>query len=180
MFGVYIPLTTITVQLALLLGNTPAAACWVLGKKYNRSKCNLSVLLSAVEMSRTTQTALALIVVGIYLHTCACAAYSSRDCYLMVVSIQRNMVHQFSWPRHRPFLSQSFAMNVHSPMWYVDTLKLVLICVLFKAETQYIINQYMHVAIPGRNRTLFCCIFRLCYRIQSAELALRVGLVCAM
>ena len=34
-----------------------------------------------------------------------------------------------------------------------------------------------YVAVPGRNQTLFCCVFRLHYHIQSAVAQLRVGLI---
>ena len=30
------------------------------------------------------------------------------------------------------------------------------------------VTKFKHVAVPGRNRTLFCCIFRPRYHIQSA------------
>ena len=33
----------------------------------------------------------------------------------------------------------------------------------------YIHTQYIYVVVPGRNRTLFCCIFRLHYCVQSTQ-----------
>ena len=126
-------------------------------------------LSSAVSCGNTNSpSASPVIVVRIYLHTCACAAYSSRDYYLMVASIQRNMVHHFSW--HCPSLSQSFtcALTYGMIMRCIDTLKLVSICVLLKAETQYILKS-VYVAIPGRNRTLFHCIFRPCRTCIKGE-----------
>ena len=128
-------------------------------------------LSSAVSCGNTNSpSASPVIVVRIYLHTCACAAYSSRDYYLMVASIQRNMVHHFSWPRHCPSLSQSFtcALTYGMIMRCIDTLKLVSICVLLKAETQYILKS-VYVAIPGRNRTLFHCIFQPCRTCIKGE-----------
>ena len=53
-------------------------------------------------------------------------------------------------------------------MWCIDTLKLVSICILLKAETQYIIKS-VYVAIPGRNQTLFHCIFRPCRTCIKGE-----------
>ena len=38
----------------------------------------------------------------------------------------------------------------------------------------------IHVAVMGRNRTLFRCIFRLRYHVQSTELSLRAELIHAM
>ena len=66
---------------------------------------------------------------------------------------RENIIKQLSWGEGE------------GGVWFRDTL---------------IAESIIHVAVPGRNQTLFRCVFRPCLKCCSAVLPLRAGLICAM